>query len=72
MAKSLFFDYHRAHGLRTKIFRILNTYSPRMSVDDCRVVSNFFVQALCGEDITVYGDGTQTSCFCYVYDHLGE
>ena len=67
-AETLFFDYHRQHGTRIKVVRIFNTYGPRMNVDDGRVVSNFIMQALRGEDITVYGDGTQTRSFCYVDD----
>lgn len=68
MAETLFFDYHRMHEVDIKVARIFNTYGPRMAVDDGRVVSNFIVQALRGEDITVYGDGTQTRSFCYVDD----
>ncbi len=67
-AETLFFDYHRRHGLEIKIARIFNTYGPRMHPDDGRVVSNFIVQALKGEPITVYGDGSQTRSFCYVDD----
>lgn len=67
-AETLFFDYHRQHGLQIKVARIFNTYGPRMSPDDGRVVSNFIVQALKGEPITVYGDGSQTRSFCYVDD----
>jgi UDP-glucuronate decarboxylase len=67
-AETLFFDYHRQHGLRIKVARIFNTYGPRMHPNDGRVVSNFIVQALSGEDITVYGDGSQTRSFCYVDD----
>lgn len=67
-AETLFFDYHRQHKLRIKIARIFNTYGPRMHPEDGRVVSNFIVQALRGEDITVYGDGSQTRSFCYVDD----
>lgn len=67
-AETLFFDYHRQHGLKVKVARIFNTYGPRMQPDDGRVVSNFIVQALRGEDITVYGDGSQTRSFCYVDD----
>lgn len=70
VAESLFFDYHRMHGVKIKIIRIFNTYGPRMNVNDGRVVSNFIVQALRGEDITIYGDGTQTRSFCYVDDLL--
>ena len=65
-AETLFFDYHRQHSLRIKVARIFNTYGPRMAVNDGRVVSNFIVQALRGEDITVYGDGGQSRSFCYV------
>jgi UDP-glucuronate decarboxylase len=67
-AETLFFDYHRVHGLRIKIARIFNTYGPRMSVDDGRVVSNFIVQSLRNQSITIYGDGRQTRSFCYVDD----
>ncbi|PKM46646.1 MAG: NAD-dependent dehydratase [Gammaproteobacteria bacterium HGW-Gammaproteobacteria-1] len=67
-AETLFFDYHRQHKLRIKVARIFNTYGPRMHPNDGRVVSNFIVQALRGEDITVYGDGLQTRSFCYVDD----
>jgi len=67
-AETLFFDYHRQHGLRVKVARIFNTFGPRMHPNDGRVVSNFIVQALRGEDITVYGDGSQTRSFCYVDD----
>jgi UDP-glucuronate decarboxylase len=67
-AETLFFDYHRQHKLRIKVVRIFNTYGPRMNPDDGRVVSNFIVQALRGEDITLFGDGTQTRAFCYVDD----
>lgn len=67
-AETLFFDYHRQHGLEIKVARIFNTYGPRMHPNDGRVVSNFIVQALRGEDITVYGDGNQTRSFCYVSD----
>lgn len=67
-AETLFFDYYRQHGLRIKVARIFNTYGPRMHPNDGRVVSNFIVQALKGEDITVYGDGRQTRSFCYVDD----
>lgn len=68
MAETLFFDYHRVHGIIIKVIRIFNTYGPRMAMDDGRVVSNFIVQALKGEDITIYGDGEQTRSFCYVDD----
>ena len=67
-AETLFFDYHRQHGLRIKVARIFNTYGPRMHPNDGRVVSNFIVQALKNEPITVYGDGRQTRSFCYVDD----
>jgi UDP-glucuronate decarboxylase len=67
-AETLFFDYHRQHGLAIKVARIFNTYGPRMHPNDGRVVSNFIVQALRGQDITVYGDGAQTRSFCYVSD----
>jgi len=67
-AETLFFDYHRQHGVQIKIARIFNTYGPRMHPSDGRVVSNFIVQALKGEAITLYGDGYQTRSFCYVDD----
>jgi UDP-glucuronate decarboxylase len=67
-AETLFFDYHRQHDLQIKVIRIFNTYGPRMHPNDGRVVSNFIVQALKGEDITIYGDGSQTRSFCYVDD----
>ncbi|WP_419956959.1 UDP-glucuronic acid decarboxylase family protein [Qipengyuania oceanensis] len=67
-AETLFFDYHRQHGLEIKVARIFNTYGPRMHAADGRVVSNFIVQALQGEDITIFGDGSQTRSFCYVDD----
>jgi UDP-glucuronate decarboxylase len=67
-AETLFFDYHRQHNLDIKVVRIFNTYGPRMLPNDGRVVSNFIVQALKGEDITVYGDGSQTRSFCYIDD----
>ena len=67
-AETLFFDYHRQHKLRIKVARIFNTYGPRMHPNDGRVVSNFIVQALKGQDITLYGDGQQTRSFCYVDD----
>ena len=70
-AETLFFDYHRQHQLRIKVVRIFNTYGPRMHPNDGRVVSNFIVQALKGQDITIYGDGQQTRSFCY-YDDLLE
>jgi UDP-glucuronate decarboxylase len=68
VAETLFFDYHRVHGVDIKVIRIFNTYGPRMDMDDGRVVSNFICQALRGEDITIYGDGSQTRSFCYVDD----
>lgn len=67
-AETLFFDYYRQHDLRIKVARIFNTYGPRMHPNDGRVVSNFIVQALKGEPITIYGDGSQTRSFCYVND----
>ncbi len=67
-AETLFFDYHRQHGLDIKVARIFNTYGPRMHPNDGRVVSNFIVQALRGDPITLYGDGSQTRSFCYVDD----
>ena len=67
-AETLFFDYWRQHGVEIKVMRIFNTYGPRMHPNDGRVVSNFIVQALKGEDITIYGDGSQTRSFCYVDD----
>ena len=67
-AETLIFDYHRQHKLAIKVIRIFNTYGPHMHPNDGRVVSNFIVQALRGEDITIYGDGTQTRSFCYVDD----
>jgi UDP-glucuronate decarboxylase len=67
-AETLFFDYHRQHGLDIKVIRIFNTYGPRMHPNDGRVVSNFIVQALKNEDITIYGEGKQTRSFCYVDD----
>ena len=69
-AETLFFDYWRQHRLRIKVARVFNTYGPRMHPNDGRVVSNFIVQALRGEDITLYGDGTQTRAFCYVEDMI--
>ena len=65
-AETLFFDYYREHKLKIKVARIFNTYGPRMHPSDGRVVSNFIIQALKGEDITIYGDGNQTRSFCYV------
>ena len=67
-AETLFFDYHRENSVDIRVIRIFNTYGPRMCPDDGRVVSNFIVQALKGEDITLYGDGSQTRSFCYVDD----
>lgn len=67
-AETLFFDYHRQHGTNIRVARIFNTYGPRMHPNDGRVVSNFIVQALKGEDLTLYGDGSQTRSFCYVDD----
>lgn len=67
-AETLFFDYYRQHALEIKVMRIFNTYGPRMDLRDGRVVSNFIVQALSGNDITIYGDGQQTRSFCYVTD----
>ena len=69
-AETLFFDYHRQHGLDVKVVRIFNTYGPRMHPDDGRVVSNFIVQALKGDPITVYGEGSQSRSFCYVDDMI--
>ncbi len=69
-AETLFFDYRRQHNLPVKVARIFNTYGPRMHPDDGRVVSNFIVQALRGEPITIYGDGSQTRSFCYVDDQV--
>lgn len=68
LAETLFFDYHRQTGVDIRVIRIFNTYGPRMNPSDGRVVSNFIVQALRGEDITIYGDGTHTRSFCYVDD----
>ena len=67
-AETLFFDYHRQHNVNTKVVRIFNTYGPRMHPNDGRVVSNFIVQALLGEPITLFGDGSQTRSFCYADD----
>jgi UDP-glucuronate decarboxylase len=69
-AETLFFDYHRQHATRVKVARIFNTYGPRMHPQDGRVVSNFIIQALTGQDITLYGDGQQTRAFCYVDDMI--
>jgi UDP-glucuronate decarboxylase len=68
VAETLFFDYHRSHGLEIRVARIFNTYGPKMNKNDGRVVSNFIVQALVEDDITIYGDGKQTRSFCYVSD----
>jgi len=67
-AETLFFDYHRQHQVRIKVARIFNTYGPNMQPNDGRVVSNFIIQAIRGDDITIYGDGSQTRSFCYVDD----
>ncbi len=67
-AETLFFDYHRQHGVRIKVARIFNTYGPRMHPEDGRVVSNFIVQALRGQPLTIFGEGSQTRAFCYVDD----
>jgi UDP-glucuronate decarboxylase len=69
-AETLFFDYHRQYGLNIRVARIFNTYGPRMHPNDGRVISNFIIQALRGEDITIYGDGSQTRSFCYVDDMI--
>ncbi len=69
-AETLFFDYHRQNNVDIRIMRIFNTYGPRMDANDGRVVSNFIVQALKGEDITIYGDGSQTRSFCYCDDNI--
>ena len=69
-AETLFFDYHRQHNLKIKVARIFNTYGPNMHPNDGRVVSNFIMQALRGEPITIYGDGSQTRAFCYVDDMI--
>lgn len=69
-AEAITMAYHRTHGLKTRIARIFNTYGPRMRIDDGRALPNFMVQALRGEDITVYGDGSQTRSFCYVDDMI--
>ena len=70
-AETLFFDYHRQHGVKIKVARIFNTYGPRMHPDDGRVVSNFIMQALAGSPITIYGHGDQSRSFCYVDDMVG-
>lgn len=67
-AETLCFDYHRVHGVDIRVARIFNTYGPNMSIDDGRVVSNFLVQAIRGEELTIYGNGTQTRSFCYIDD----
>ena len=67
-AETLCFDYHRVHGVDIRVARIFNTYGPNMAIDDGRVVSNFLVQAIRGQDLTIYGDGTQTRSFCYIDD----
>ena len=67
-AETLFFDYYRENKVDIRVIRIFNTYGPKMRADDGRVVSNFIVQAIRGEDLTLYGDGTQTRSFCYVDD----
>jgi UDP-glucuronate decarboxylase len=69
-AETLFMDYHRQNGVEIRIMRIFNTYGPRMNAEDGRVVSNFIVQALRGDDITIYGDGSQTRSFCYCDDNI--
>ncbi len=69
-AETLFFDYHRQHGIKIKVARIFNTYGPRMHPEDGRVISNFILQALRDEPITIYGDGSQTRSFCYVDDMI--
>lgn len=69
-AETLFFDYHRQHGIKIKVARIFNTYGPNMHPDDGRVISNFILQALRNEPITIYGDGSQTRSFCYVDDMI--
>jgi UDP-glucuronate decarboxylase len=70
-AETLFFDYYRQHQTKIRVARIFNTYGPRMRADDGRVVSNFIVQALRGESLTIYGNGSQTRSFCYVDDLVG-
>ncbi len=71
-AETLFFDYHRQHKVKIKVMRIFNTYGPRMHPNDGRVVSNFIIQALKGEDITIFGTGQQTRSFCYVDVYYGD
>jgi UDP-glucuronate decarboxylase len=68
VAETLCFDYHRQYGVSVKVVRIFNTYGPAMQFEDGRVVSNFIMQALAGEDLTIYGDGSQTRSFCYISD----
>ncbi len=68
VAETLMFDYHRQHGVDIRVARIFNTYGPRMALNDGRVMSNFIIQALQGREITIYGDGSQTRCFCYADD----
>jgi UDP-glucuronate decarboxylase len=70
LRRTLYFDYQRQHNLDIKVVRIFNTYGPRMHSNDCRVVSNFIVQALRGDDITIYGDGSHARSFCYVDDMI--
>ena len=67
-AETLFFDYYRENDIKIKVARIFNTYGPKMAIDDGRVVTNFIFQAIRGDDITIYGDGKQTRCFCYISD----
>ena len=67
-SETLFFDYHRQHGVDIRVVRIFNTFGPRMAINDGRVISNFIVQALKNEPITIYGDGFQTRSFCYIDD----
>src|SRR4029077_12520630 len=69
-AETLFFDYHRQYALDVRVARVFNTYGPRMHPKDGRVVSNFIVQALAGEPVTIYGDGSQTRSFCFVDDEV--
>lgn len=71
-AETLFFDYHKQHAVRIKVMRIFNTYGPRMHANDGRVVSNFVVQALAGQPITIYGNGSQSRSFCYVDDLIED
>ena len=71
VAETLMMDYHRQNGVDIRIVRIFNTYGPRMAINDGRVISNFIVQALRGEDLTIYGDGAQTRSFCYISDMIG-